>query len=64
MKMGTERISQIVLTLRNFSRLDEADMKKVNIHAGIDSTLLVLQNRLKATQTCPAIHIVRKRYRV
>ncbi|MBM0745594.1 hybrid sensor histidine kinase/response regulator (plasmid) [Phormidium sp. CLA17] len=47
MKVGTDRIRQIVLTLRNFSRLDEAEMKPVDIHEGIDSTLLILQNRLK-----------------
>ena len=47
MKMGANRIREIVLSLRNFSRLDEADMKPVNIHEGIDSTLLILQNRFK-----------------
>jgi signal transduction histidine kinase len=47
MKIGTERIRQIVLSLRNFSRLDQADMKQVDIHEGIDSTLLILQHRLK-----------------
>ncbi|WP_017717820.1 CHASE domain-containing protein [Kamptonema formosum] len=48
MKMGAERIREIVLSLRNFSRLDEAEMKSVDLHEGIDSTLLILQNRLKA----------------
>ena len=47
MKMGASRIRQIVLSLRNFCRLDEADMKEVDIHEGIDSTLLLLHNRLK-----------------
>ncbi|MBD2607083.1 histidine kinase [Scytonema hofmannii FACHB-248] len=47
MKVGAERISEIVLSLRNFSRLDEAEMKKVDIHEGLDSTLLILQNRFK-----------------
>jgi signal transduction histidine kinase len=47
MKMGTDRIRQIVLSLRNFSRLDEAAMKSVDIHEGIDSTLLILNSRLK-----------------
>jgi signal transduction histidine kinase len=60
MKLGTERIHQIVLSLRNFSRLDEAEKKPVNIHEGIDSTLLILQHRLKATATRPAINVVRK----
>lgn len=47
MEMGTERIRQIVMSLRNFSRLDEAAIKQVDIHEGIDSTLLILQSRLK-----------------
>jgi len=50
MRMGTERIRQIVLSLRNFSRVDEAEMKWVNIHEGIDNTLLILTHRLKAKQ--------------
>ncbi|MCT7991372.1 PAS domain-containing protein [Laspinema olomoucense] len=47
MKVGAERIREIVRSLRNFSRLDEADNKQVNIHEGIDSTLLILQHHLK-----------------
>lgn len=47
MQMGTERIRQIVLSLRNFSRLDEAEMKPVDIHEGIENTLLILNNRLR-----------------
>jgi len=47
MKIGTDRIRQMVLSLRNFSRLDEAETKEVNLHEGIDSTLLILNNRLK-----------------
>jgi signal transduction histidine kinase len=47
MKLGADRIRQIVLSLRNFSRLDEAEIKAVDIHEGIDSTLLILQHRLK-----------------
>ncbi|MEM8639159.1 MAG: ammonium transporter [Cyanobacteria bacterium P01_G01_bin.54] len=48
LRMGTERIQEIVQSLRIFSRLDEAEVKQVNIHEGIDSTLLILHNRLKA----------------
>lgn len=59
MQVGTERIRQIVLSLRNFSRLDEAQMKSVDIHAGIDSTLLILQHRLKASDKWPIIQIVK-----
>ena len=47
MHLGAERIRQIVLSLRSFSRLDEAEMKPVDLHEGIDSTLLILQNRLR-----------------
>ena len=47
MLMGADRIREIVLSLRNFSRLDQAEVKPVDIHEGIDSTLLILQHRLK-----------------
>ncbi|MHC5723628.1 MAG: sensor histidine kinase [Nostoc sp.] len=59
MKMGAERIRQIVLSLRNFSRLDEDGMKAVDIHEGMDSTLLLLQNRLKAKSGHPEIQVIR-----
>ena len=49
MEMGTERIREIVKSLRNFSRLDESSIKAVDIHEGIDSTLLILQRRIKGT---------------
>ncbi|NEU80438.1 GAF domain-containing protein [Nostoc sp. UIC 10630] len=60
MKIGVDRIRQIVLGLRNFSRLDEAEMKPVDIHEGIDSTLLILQHRLKAKPESPAITLVKE----
>lgn len=47
MKVGADRIQKIVASLRTFSRMDEAEMKAVDIHEGIDSTLMILQNRLK-----------------
>ncbi|MEH2461804.1 hybrid sensor histidine kinase/response regulator [Nostoc sp.] len=47
MKIGTDRIRDIVLSLRNFSRLDHSDKKAVNLHEGIESTLLLLNHRLK-----------------
>jgi two-component system NtrC family sensor kinase len=59
MKIGADRIVRIVQSLRNFSRLDESEMKPVNIHEGIDSTLLILQSRLKATADRPPIEIVK-----
>jgi signal transduction histidine kinase len=60
MSIGADRIREIVLSLRNFSRLDEAEMKRVDIHEGIDSTLLILQNRLKEGVGHPAIEIVKQ----
>ncbi len=60
MKVGAERIRQIVRSLRNFSRMDEADMKVVNIHEGIESTLLILHNRLKARSDQAGIEIVKE----
>ncbi|MEO1187385.1 MAG: PAS domain-containing sensor histidine kinase, partial [Cyanobacteria bacterium J06636_27] len=60
MKEGTTRIKDIVLSLRNFSRLDEAEFKQVDIHSGIDSTLMILHNRLKAKSTHPEIKIIKE----
>jgi len=57
MKVGTDRIRQIVLSLRNFSRLDEADCKAVDIHEGINSSLMILQHRFKAKPHRPAITV-------
>jgi two-component system, NtrC family, sensor kinase len=57
MTLGTERIQDIVLSLRNFSRLDEADCKTVDLHEGIDSTLLMLEHRLKPYPPFPGITI-------
>lgn len=61
MKIGAERIRQIVLSLRNFSRTDQEGRKPFNIHEGLDSTLLILQNRFKAFGDRPAINLT-KRY--
>jgi signal transduction histidine kinase len=60
MRVGTERIREIVLSLRNFSRLDEAEFKAVNLHEGIDSTLLILRHRLDATPQRPAIQVIKE----
>ncbi len=60
MKMGTKRIDQIVLSLRNFSRIDEAEKKPIDIHEGIDSTLLILQHRLKPTAAKVGIEVIKK----
>ncbi|NJM60917.1 MAG: PAS domain S-box protein [Oscillatoriales cyanobacterium RU_3_3] len=60
MSKGVERIGKIVLSLRNFSRLDEAEMKFANLHEGIDSTLLILQHRLKNNSQKDRIKIVKQ----
>ncbi len=60
MQIGSDRIRQIVLSLRNFSRMDEAEFKAVDIHEGIESTLLILQHRLKAKSDRPAIEVIRQ----
>jgi signal transduction histidine kinase len=59
MKIGTDRICQIVLSLRNFSRMDEAAVKSVSIHEGIDSTLMILQHRLNPHSNSPAIEVIK-----
>jgi signal transduction histidine kinase len=59
MKVGSERIRQIVLSLRNFARHDESELKKVDIHEGIDSTLLILQHRLNGERDSPSIEIIK-----
>lgn len=60
MSVGTSRIRNIVLGLRNFSRLDEADMKPVDIHEGIDNTLMILQHKLKANNDRPEIQVIKE----
>ncbi|QSJ18295.1 two-component sensor histidine kinase [Nostoc sp. UHCC 0702] len=57
--VGAERIREIVLALRNFSRLDEAEIKPVNIHEGINSTLSILQHRLKGKYEQEEISIIK-----
>jgi light-regulated signal transduction histidine kinase (bacteriophytochrome) len=60
MRIGADRIRQIVQSLRNFSRLDQAQKKRVDIHEGIDSTLLILQHRLKPNANNPGIEVVKE----
>ncbi|MGB7710505.1 MAG: AAA family ATPase [Microcoleus sp.] len=59
MRVGVERVRNIVLSLRNFSRLDEADMKPVDVHSGIESTLLILQHRLKNNADGSGIQVIK-----
>ncbi|WGV23225.1 PAS domain S-box protein [Halotia branconii] len=60
MKVGAQRIRDIVVSLRTFSRMDEAEMKEVNIHEGIDSTLMILEHRIKSTPNRCSIQIVKE----
>jgi two-component system, NtrC family, sensor kinase len=57
MKAGAERIREIVKSLRNFSRLDESEFKAVDLHEGIDSTLMILQNRIQKKPGSPEIYV-------
>ncbi|MGB3639315.1 MAG: PAS domain S-box protein [Rivularia sp. (in: cyanobacteria)] len=59
MKVGAQRIREIVASLRNFSRMDEAQMKEVDIHEGIDSTLMILEHRIKAKHDRSRIEIIK-----
>ncbi|MBW4563037.1 MAG: GAF domain-containing protein [Mojavia pulchra JT2-VF2] len=59
MQVGADRIYSIVLSLRNFSRLDEAEYKPVNLHEGIDNTLLILRHRLKSHADFPGIQVIK-----
>ncbi|QLE59091.1 GAF domain-containing protein [Nostoc sp. TCL26-01] len=60
MKVGTERIRQIVMSLRTFSRTDESELKAVDIHEGLDSTLLILGHRLKDHHQRPSIAVIKE----
>ncbi|MDX2097957.1 MAG: ATP-binding protein [Leptolyngbyaceae cyanobacterium bins.59] len=60
MKLGADRVRQIVLSLRNFSRLDEAEMKQVDLHEGLDNTLLLLHHRLEAKADFPKIDVMKE----
>ncbi|MGK7899907.1 MAG: cache domain-containing protein [Hormoscilla sp.] len=60
MQMGADRIRAIVLSLRNFSRLDESDMKHANLHEGIDNTLLILHHKLKPKDGKVEIEVIKE----
>ncbi|MEB3281642.1 MAG: ATP-binding protein [Lyngbya sp.] len=60
MQVGTERIREIVKSLRIFSRLDEAEIKEVDLHEGLESTLMILHNRLKAKPGYPGIKVIKE----
>ncbi|MFE4105907.1 sensor histidine kinase [Almyronema epifaneia] len=54
MLMGTQRVQSIVVSLQNFSRMDEAAVKEVDIHEGIDNTLFILQHQIP-----PEVEVIR-----
>ncbi len=60
MKTGASRIREIVKSLRTFSRLDEAEIKEVDIHEGIDSTLMILEHRLQQRGDNAAITVIKE----
>jgi two-component system, NtrC family, sensor kinase len=59
MEVGAERIQNIVISLRNFAHIDEAECKTIDIHQGIESTLVILEHRFKANNLRPAINLVK-----
>jgi len=59
MQIGAERIATIVGGLRTFARHDESEIKAVDIHAGIDSTLMILQHQLRETDARPGIRVIK-----
>lgn len=59
MRLGAERIREIVRSLRIFSRLDESECKEIDIHTGIESTLMILQHRFKGKLGYPAINLIK-----
>jgi signal transduction histidine kinase len=60
MKLGTDQIRDIMQSLRNYSRVDGAEMKAVDLHEGIKATLIILSHRLKAKPERPAIEVVKQ----
>ncbi|NJL61219.1 MAG: PAS domain S-box protein [Methylacidiphilales bacterium] len=60
MKLGTDRIRDIMRSLRNFSRTDASEKRPVDIHENIDTTLIVLSHRLKSRPERPAIQIIKE----
>ncbi|WP_445636177.1 hybrid sensor histidine kinase/response regulator [Nostoc sp. DSM 114161] len=59
MKEGVQRIRNISTSLRNFSRADSDRKVYCNIHDGIDSTIMILKHRLKASEYRPNIEVIK-----
>lgn len=64
MQVGADRIREIVQSLRNFSRRDQAHIQRVNIHEGLDGTLVILKNKLKGTGDRPEIQVFKEYGRI
>ena len=60
MQLGADRIRQIVQSLQHFSRLDDAQMTQADLHKGIESTLLIIQHRLKGKGDSPGITVIKE----
>jgi two-component system NtrC family sensor kinase len=60
MQTGTRRVRETILSLRNFSRLDEAEFKSADLHEGLDNTLMILRHRLEANSSRPAIQVIKQ----
>jgi signal transduction histidine kinase len=60
MKVGATRLRQLVLSLQNFLRTEQTEMKPVDLHEGLDSTLMILRHRLKASEEYPEIMVIKE----
>ncbi len=60
MKVGATRLRQIVLSLQNFLRSEQTEMRPVDLHEGLDSTLMILRHRLRASEEYPEITVVKE----
>lgn len=60
MRLGTDRIQEIMLSLRNFSRMDEGEKQPADLHIGLESTLMILQPRLKDKLQHPPIKVIKE----
>ncbi len=59
MRNGTEQIYEIIVAMRNFSRLDKAEFQKIDVQEAIENTLIILGSRLKANPKYPAIKVIK-----
>jgi signal transduction histidine kinase len=60
MKLGTDSVREIMQSLRTFSRADGDTKKAVNIHEGLETTLMILQHRFKSQSRRPEIQVIKK----